>query len=92
MAVLRSALVTEVREYGHLEHLTHVSDDEIKRRLDRAYRRCRAMLDQARGHELEKREAVTHVPPGVRALVLPGDFHQLRGLLIQRSVSGSVFL
>lgn len=90
MAVLRSALVTEVREYGHLEHLTHVSDEEIKRRLDRAYRRCRALLDQARGHEVEVREAIAHLPPGERMVLLPADFHQLRGLILQRAVSQAV--
>jgi len=90
--VRRSDLVIEVREYGHLEHLTHVSDDEIKRRLDRAYRRLVAQLDQARGHELVKREAVAHVAPGQRLVLLPGDFHQLRGLLLQRSTSVVVSL
>lgn len=90
--VLRSDLVAEVRRYAHAEHLSHVTDAEIEARLDRAYRRLRAMLDQARGHEVEKREAVVHVAPGVRALVLPTDFHQLRGFLLQRAVSTQVFL
>lgn len=84
-AVLRSDLVGEVRRYAHAEHLTHVTDAEIEARLDRSYRRLRSMLDQARGHEVEKREAVVHVPPGVRALVLPADFHQLRNFLLQQA-------
>lgn len=91
-SVLRSDLVEEVRRYAHAEHLSHVTDAEIEARLDRAYRRCRALIDQARGHEIEKREAVVHIPPGVRALVLPADFHQLRNFLLQRSTSVSVFL
>lgn len=83
-SVLRSALVTEVRAYGHLEHLTHVTDAEIARRLDRSYRRLRAILDNARGQEIEKKEAFAYLPPGVRFIVLPTDFYQLRNLLVQR--------
>lgn len=91
-AVLRSDLVNEVRQYAHAEHLTHFSDAEIKTRLDRSCRRLRALLDQARGHEVEKREAVVHIPPGVRALVLPTDFHQLRNFLLQRASGVTVSL
>jgi hypothetical protein len=91
-AVLRSDLVAEVRRYAHAEHLSHVSDAEIAARLDRSYRRLRAILDQARGHEVEKREAVVHIPPGTRALVLPVDFHQLRNFLLRRAQSVETFL
>jgi hypothetical protein len=84
--VRRSELVTEVRRYGHLEHLTHVVDSEIEARLDRSYRRLRALLDQQRGHELEKKQAQLHVEPDEQWVELPADFHQLRNLLIQRAV------
>jgi hypothetical protein len=85
MNVTRSSLLAEIRQYGHLEHLTHVSDGEIESRLDRAYRRCRAMLDRARGHEVEKKEAWLTLATNGRYLVLPRDFYQLRGLLVQRA-------
>lgn len=90
--VYRSAMVQAVREYGHLEHLTHVTDAEIARRMDRSYRRLRALLDRARGHEVEKKEAVCHVRPGQRLLVLPADFYQLRGVLVQRAASEQLFV
>lgn len=83
--VLRSDLVAEVRGYAHAEHLTHIADAEIERRLDRAYRRCRALLDAARGHEAEKKEAWLTLASGARYLALPSDFYQLRGLLVQRA-------
>lgn len=85
-SVLRSALVTDVRAYGHLEHLTHVTDAEIARRLDRSYRRLRAILDNARGQEIEKKEAFAYLAPGVRFIVLPSDFYQLRNIIVQRAV------
>ncbi len=90
--VLRSDLVAEVRRYAHAEHLTHVTDQEIQARLDRSYRRLRAILDQSRGHEVEKREAVVKISAGTRALVLPADFHQLRNFLLQRAVGVETFL
>lgn len=88
--VLRSSLVTGVREYGHLENLTHVTDAEICRRLDRSYRRLRAILDSARGHEVEKKEAFVHLAPGVRFVVLTTDFYQLRNVLVQRTTSEEI--
>lgn len=91
-AVYRSALILSVRETGHLEHLTHIKDPQIARQLDRSYRRLRAMLDQARGHELEKKEAYCHLPAGKRLIALPADFHQLRNLLAQRTTSTELFV
>lgn len=90
-AIARSALITVVREMGHLEHLKHIKDPQIARQLDRSYRRLRAMLDSARGHEGEKKEAYVHVGPGQRRLVLPPDFVELRGLLVQRATSETLF-
>lgn len=84
--VRRSELVTDVRDYGHLEHLTHVTDEGIARRLDRSYRRLRALLDKGRGHELEKTNWSTHVAPGISLVELPADFVQLRGIMVQQAV------
>lgn len=86
-AVARSALILSVRNRGHLEHLTHITDVEAAAALDGAYRRLRAKLDAARGQEIEKKEAYAHVAPGVRFVVLPEDFYQLRGLLFQKTTS-----
>lgn len=84
-AIARSALVAKVRNRGHLEHLTHVTDTEIAAALDGAYQRLRAKLDAARGQENEKKEAYAHVAPGVRYVALPEDFFELRGLLLQKA-------
>lgn len=86
-AVARSTLVLYVRQRGHMENLTHITDVEAAGALDGAYRRLRAKLDAARGQEVEKKEAYAHVAPGVRFIVLPEDFYQLRGLLFQKTTS-----
>lgn len=83
--VLRSTIVAAVRSYGHLEHLTHITDADLAERCDRSYRRLRAMLDAARGHEIEKRQAFARIEAGERLILLPEDFYQLRGLLLQKS-------
>lgn len=84
-AVLRSTLVAKVRSRGHFEHLTHITDAQIAQHLDTAYRRLRAKKDAARGHERELRTAFAHVEPGDRLILLPEDFDQLRGLLLQKA-------
>lgn len=89
-AVLRSALVAKVRARGHLEHLTHITDEMIVQCLDAAYRRLRAKKDAARGHERDLKTAHAHVEPGERLILLPTDFDQLRGLLLQRSTYAEV--
>lgn len=92
MAAIRQAdLITEVREYGHLAHLTHVTDAEIGRRLDRSYRRLRAMQDNGRGQEVEKKTCYARVQVGKKLILLPTDFYQLRGLLVQRASAIELF-
>lgn len=84
-AVLRSVLVAKVRSRGHLENLRHITDVQIQQCLDAAYRRLRAKKDAARGHERDLKTAHAHVEPGERLILLPADFDQLRGLLLQAS-------
>lgn len=91
MAAIRQAdLIVEVREYGHLAHLTHVTDAEIGRRLDRSYRRLRAMQDNGRGQEVEKKTVYARLQVGKRFVLLPSDFYQLRGTLVQRIASAEL--